>query len=82
MSTFHPGARGVSSRSLTDPPVRLGKMPQITVLFWVITALPAGMGQAASDWLIGTGNGLPGLGLGGALAPIRPSGVLARGNSS
>jgi uncharacterized membrane-anchored protein len=67
MSTFHPGARGTSSRSLTDPPVRLDKVPQINLLFWGITALTAGMGQAASDWLIGTGNGLPGLGLGGAL---------------
>ncbi|MEC3978018.1 hypothetical protein [Amycolatopsis sp. H20-H5] len=33
----------------------------------MLTVLAAGLGQAVADWLIDTGDGLPGLGLGGAL---------------
>jgi uncharacterized membrane-anchored protein len=43
------------------------KVPQITVLFWVIKILTTGMGEAASDWTVNQGAGLPGLGLIGAL---------------
>jgi len=43
------------------------KVPEITVLFWVIKILTTGMGESASDWLLNRGEGLPGLGLVGAL---------------
>ena len=46
----------------------LSKVPQITVLFWVIKILTTGMGESASDWLLNRGEGLPGLGVAGALA--------------
>jgi len=67
MSRSHPAPRGASCPSLAGTPVRVGKLPPITPLFWVLTVLAAGMGQAVADWLIGTGDGLPGLGLGGAI---------------
>ena len=43
------------------------KVPEITLLFWVIKILTTGMGESASDWLLNRGAGLPGLGLVGAL---------------
>ena len=46
----------------------LVKVPAITALFWVIKVLTTGMGESASDWLLNRGEGLPGLGLPGALA--------------
>ena len=45
----------------------LNKVPEITVLFWVIKILTTGMGEAGSDWLLNRGEGLPGLGVVGAL---------------
>ena len=45
----------------------LSKVPQITLLFWIIKILTTGMGESASDWLLNRGEGLPGLGLPGAL---------------
>jgi len=67
MNSSHLAQSVASSRSVAGTPVRVGKLPPITPLFWVLTVLAAGMGQAVADWLIGTGDGLPGLGLGGAL---------------
>jgi len=67
MNKSYLAPRVASSRSVAGTPVRVGKLPPITPLFWVLTVLAAGMGQAVADWLIGTGDGLPGLGLGGAL---------------
>ncbi len=61
MSTSNPGTKGADSRPVINPPERLGKMPQITVLFWVITILTAGMGQAIFDWLIVRGIADPGM---------------------
>lgn len=46
----------------------LAKVPEITALFWVVKVLTTGMGEAASDWLLNRGQGLPGLGLPGAVA--------------
>ncbi|WP_067565490.1 COG4705 family protein [Nocardia acidivorans] len=43
------------------------KVPQITVLFWVIKILTTGMGEATSDWALNQGAGLPGLGLIGTM---------------
>lgn len=57
----------IPSPLIPDVPARPGRFPQITPLFWVLTVLAAGTGQAASDWLVGTGSGLPGIGLGGAV---------------
>lgn len=68
----------MSTRHLTapasglDPDKRFGstvlsKVPEITLLFWVIKILTTGMGEAASDWLLNRGEGLPGLGVLGAL---------------
>lgn len=45
----------------------LNKVPEITALFWVIKILTTGMGESASDWLLNRAEGLPGLGLVGAL---------------
>lgn len=45
----------------------LVKVPAITALFWVVKILTTGMGESASDWLLNRGEGLPGLGLAGAL---------------
>ncbi|HEY0817017.1 MAG TPA: hypothetical protein VGE11_27390 [Pseudonocardia sp.] len=45
----------------------LNKVPEITMLFWVIKIVTTGMGEAASDWLFSRGDGLPGLGVLGAL---------------
>ena len=45
----------------------LNKAPEITALFWVIKILTTGMGESASDWLLNRGEGLPGLGVVGAL---------------
>ena len=67
MSTSDRAVRGVSPRAGSDTSAPGGKLPEITALFWVVTVLIAGLGQAAADWLIGTGDGLPGLGLYGAL---------------
>ena len=53
-----------------DPARRVpisNKVPEITLLFWVIKILTTGMGESASDWLLNRGAGLPGLGLAGAL---------------
>ncbi len=66
MSTSDLAVRGVSSSPGSDEAPG-GKLPEITALFWVVTVLIAGLGQATADWLIGTGDGLPGLGLYGAL---------------
>lgn len=42
------------------------KVPEITVLFWVVKVLTTGMGEAASDWLGGTSLALGGVvGVGG-----------------
>ena len=41
----------------------LNKVPQITALFWIIKVLTTGMGEAASDWALNRGTGIPGLGL-------------------
>lgn len=41
MNTSHPSVRGVPPRSVAETPVWRGKVPQITVLLWVITALTA-----------------------------------------
>ena len=45
----------------------LSMVPQITLLFWIIKIITTGMGESASDWLLNQGEGLPGLGLPGAL---------------
>lgn len=60
MSTADPGARSPASTLLV-------KVPEITALFWVIKVLTTGMGESASDWLLNRGEGLPGLGVPGAL---------------
>ncbi len=67
MSEPYAVARGSSSRPAEKPLLRRANLPAITLPFWLLTILTAGLGQAVADWLIGTGNGLPGLGLGGAL---------------
>ncbi|MGI3785613.1 MAG: COG4705 family protein [Janthinobacterium lividum] len=41
----------------------LNKVPQITLVFWIIKVLTTGMGEAASDWALNMGDGIPGLGL-------------------
>ncbi|MGI3784338.1 MAG: COG4705 family protein [Janthinobacterium lividum] len=41
----------------------LNKVPEITLVFWIIKVLTTGMGEAASDWAINMGDGIPGLGL-------------------
>ena len=43
----------VRSRSLTEGPVRMvaSKVPEVTVLFWIIKVLTTGMGETASDYL-------------------------------
>jgi uncharacterized membrane-anchored protein len=43
------------------------KVPQITVLFWVIKILSTGMGESASDWALKRGQGLPVIGIAGTL---------------
>ena len=45
----------------------MNKVPQITVLFWVIKILSTGMGESASDWALRRGQGLPGIGIAGTL---------------
>ena len=49
-----------------DAPM-MNKVPQITVLFWVIKILSTGMGESASDWALRRGQGLPGIGIAGTL---------------
>ncbi len=61
MNKSYLAPRVASSRSVAGTPVRVGKFPPITPWFWVLTVLAAGIGQAVADWLIGTGDGLPGL---------------------
>ena len=46
----------------------LSKVPELTLLFWIIKILTTGMGESASDWALRRGEGLPGLGLAGTLA--------------
>jgi uncharacterized membrane-anchored protein len=62
LSTDAGGTPGSTLSSL------LVKVPAITALFWVVKLLTTGMGESASDWLLNRGDGLPGLGVPGALA--------------
>ncbi|HEY0577671.1 MAG TPA: hypothetical protein VGD73_26520 [Pseudonocardia sp.] len=39
------------------------KVPEVTVLFWIIKVLTTGMGEAASDWLLNRGAGVAGIGI-------------------
>lgn len=68
MSTRHltAPASGVDQDKRFGPTV-LSKVPEITVLFWIIKTLTTGMGEAGSAWLLNRGEGLPGLGVLGAL---------------
>lgn len=43
------------------------KVPEVTLLFWIVKVLTTGMGESASDWALRRGEGLPGLGLVGTL---------------
>ena len=49
-------------------PAQLSKVPAIAATFWVVKVFTTGMGESASDWLLNRGDGLPGLGLPGAIA--------------
>jgi len=49
----------------SDP--MMSKVPQITILFWVIKILSTGMGESASDWALRRGQGLPVIGIAGTL---------------
>ncbi len=81
MTTSHPPrpqvdtGPDVSLRSADS--ALLSKVPQITVLFWVVKVLTTGMGEAASDWLLNRGEGQRGPGVPSALiidvGPRRPS---------
>ncbi len=67
MTTSHaPAGRAVAAPRSTASSL-LVKVPAITALFWVVKILTTGMGESASDWLLNRGEGLPGLGLPGAL---------------
>ena len=67
MATSHAPA-GSTGTGRSAASTLLVKVPEITALFWVVKVLTTGMGEAASDWLLNRGQGLPGLGLPGALA--------------
>ena len=43
------------------------KVPEVTVIFWIIKVLTTGMGESASDWLLNRGAGVAGLGIVGSL---------------
>jgi len=43
------------------------KVPEVTVIFWIIKVLTTGMGESASDWLLNRGAGVAGLGIIGSL---------------
>lgn len=45
-------------RTAERVPVALGKVPQVTVSFWVLKILTTGMGEAASDYLVKTAGAL------------------------
>jgi uncharacterized membrane-anchored protein len=62
----------VSEAAVTDRVRLLAKVPEITVLFWVIKILTTGMGEAASDFLGNTNLVLGGLvGVGGFALTLR-----------
>ncbi|MEN2740840.1 hypothetical protein ABCS02_23870 [Microbacterium sp. X-17] len=46
--------RGTSSTALDAARAMTDKVPQITVLFWVVKVLTTGMGETASDFLVTT----------------------------
>jgi uncharacterized membrane-anchored protein len=58
----HPSPVGAGTLSSAGP-LRLSKVPEITLLFWIIKILTTGTGESASDWLLNRGEGLPGLGI-------------------
>ena len=68
MTTSQSSTRAVGAVPRSAASTLLVKVPAITALFWVIKVLTTGMGESASDWLLNRGEGLPGLGLPGALA--------------
>jgi uncharacterized membrane-anchored protein len=59
-------------RFIAGPEPLAAKVPEITLLFWIIKVLTTGMGEAASDFLGKTNLGLAGVvGLGGFAVALR-----------
>lgn len=68
MTTSHVPAAAADVGLRPTGSTLLGKVPEITALFWIVKVLTTGMGESASDWLLNRGEGQPGLGVPGALA--------------
>ncbi|MDT7776326.1 MAG: hypothetical protein QOC67_5250, partial [Pseudonocardiales bacterium] len=44
--------------ALVSAQLARSKVPEVTVVFWVIKVLTTGMGESASDWLLNRGAGV------------------------
>jgi uncharacterized membrane-anchored protein len=49
--------------ALVSAQLARSKVPEVTVVFWVIKVLTTGMGESASDWLLNRGAGVADIGL-------------------
>lgn len=56
----------ISTSAPTGPSGSLGKVPEITVLFWIVKVLTTGMGETTSDFLVRSIEPVVAVGLGAA----------------
>jgi uncharacterized membrane-anchored protein len=49
--------------ALVSAQLSRSKVPEVTVVFWIIKVLTTGMGESASDWLLNRGAGVANIGI-------------------